>query len=146
MKGMTLIVKTITRLLFGFIILFGASIVLYGHLTPGGGFAGGVILACGCILLVLSFGKEAALDIMKLRTVTVWESIGALCFLAIALAGLAQGAFFQNVIPRGTPLRLFSGGGMMWSNIAIGIKVWAGLFTAFLALALFRIDRNGKGS
>ena len=60
MTGMTLIVKTITRLLFGFIILYGVSIVLYGHLTPGGGFAGGVILACGFILLVLSFGRDAA--------------------------------------------------------------------------------------
>ena len=36
MGGMSLIVKNITRLVAGFIALFGAYIVLYGHLTPGG--------------------------------------------------------------------------------------------------------------
>ena len=34
MNGMTIIVKTITRLLIGFIIVFSASIILYGHITP----------------------------------------------------------------------------------------------------------------
>ncbi len=38
--GMTLIVKTITRLTVGLILLFGIYIVLHGHLSPGGGFAG----------------------------------------------------------------------------------------------------------
>ena len=46
-KGMTSIVKTVVRFTMGIIIIFGAYIVIYGHLTPGGGFAGGVILACG---------------------------------------------------------------------------------------------------
>lgn len=41
MKGMTLIVKVIAELVKDFIILFGIYIVLNGHLSPGGGFAGG---------------------------------------------------------------------------------------------------------
>ena len=40
MRGMTLIVKTITALLIGFILLFGFYVILTGHLSPGGGFAG----------------------------------------------------------------------------------------------------------
>ena len=35
-KGMTPIVKTIARFVMGIIVIFGAYIVLYGHLTPGG--------------------------------------------------------------------------------------------------------------
>jgi len=42
-KGMSLIVKTITRLTVGLILLYGIYIVLHGHVSPGGGFAGGVI-------------------------------------------------------------------------------------------------------
>lgn len=44
-KGMTLIVKTVTRLTLGFILLYGIYISLNGHISPGGGFAGGVIVA-----------------------------------------------------------------------------------------------------
>ena len=43
--GMSLVVKTVTGWLKAFILLFGIYIVLYGHLTPGGGFAGGVVVA-----------------------------------------------------------------------------------------------------
>ena len=45
MKGMTVIVKTITGLISGLILLFGIYIVAHGHLTPGGGFAGGIIIS-----------------------------------------------------------------------------------------------------
>jgi multicomponent Na+:H+ antiporter subunit B len=45
MKGMTVIVKTISGWVKVLIFLFGINIILFGHLTPGGGFAGGVILA-----------------------------------------------------------------------------------------------------
>jgi len=142
MKGMTLIVKTITRLVFGFIIVYAACITLYGHITPGGGFAGGVMLVCAFVLLVLAFGKESALDILSVKALSAWDSIGALCFLGIALLGFIPGIFFMCFMPRGTPLRLISGGTIMWSNIAIGIKVSAGLLSAFITLVVFRITRE----
>ena len=43
MKGMTVIVKKTTQLIAGMIFLYGIYIIVHGHLTPGGGFAGGVI-------------------------------------------------------------------------------------------------------
>ena len=46
-EGMTLIVKTISRIIVWMVFLYGAYIILHGHLTPGGGFAGGVIVALG---------------------------------------------------------------------------------------------------
>ena len=142
MKGMTLIVKTITRLIFGFIIVFSASIILYGHITPGGGFAGGVMLACGFILLVLSFGKETALNIVGEKALSVWDCLGALGFLVIAILGFSGGFFFYNFLIKGTPLMLISGGTLMWSNIAIGIKVSASLLAIFIALSIFRMENE----
>ena len=41
MKGMSIIVKTVSHWMSAFIFLYGLSIVFYGHLTPGGGFPGG---------------------------------------------------------------------------------------------------------
>ncbi len=39
-KGMTLIVKTVTRFTLGFILIYGIYVALTGHESPGGGFAG----------------------------------------------------------------------------------------------------------
>ena len=63
MEGMTFIVKTVTGLLIAVIFSFGIYITIYGHLTPGGGFAGGIMLACGLILVTLAFGKNLAGDV-----------------------------------------------------------------------------------
>ncbi len=139
MKGMSLIVKTITNIVIGFIFLYGLYIILHGHLTPGGGFAGGVIIAGVFVLKYLAYGSSKAGEKKSSIISSVFESVGALLFVGIALLGLLlTGVFFLNFIPRGTPLHLLSAGIIPLCNIAIGIKVGAGLFSIFLALAAFK--------
>lgn len=140
MKGMSPIVKTVTSLVAAFIVLFGIYTVLYGHLSPGGGFSGGVILACGLILVCLAFGREFVEEIVGERTVTIFDCVGALAFLCIAtVLGYYGGVFFFNVLVGGRPSFLLTDGGIILPcNVAIGIKVGACLFGAFLALAVFR--------
>ncbi|HAZ10285.1 MAG: MnhB domain-containing protein [Candidatus Omnitrophota bacterium] len=134
--GMTLIVKTITRLTVGLILLFGIYIILHGHLSPGGGFAGGVIVALSFVHLMLAFGKDIAVSRVSKNLASNLESIGALMFLSIALLGFLGGSFFLNILPKGTPFNLFSAGIIPLCNIAIGIKVGVGLFAIFLALVV----------
>ncbi len=136
-KGMTSIVKTIVRFTMGIIIIFGAYIVLYGHLTPGGGFAGGVILACGYIVLTLAFGKDLALNKMSDKAASILDNTGALAFLAIGMLGFTGGYFFLNFMNKGRLFELFSAGMIPLCNIAIGIKVMSSLFAIFIALAIF---------
>ena len=135
-KGMSLIVKTITRLTVGLILLFGIYIVLHGHLSPGGGFAGGVIIALCFVHLMLAFGKDTAVRKVSKNLASNLESIGALMFLSIALLGLIKGSFFLNILGKGTPFNLFSSGTILLSNIAISLKVGVGLFAIFLALVV----------
>ena len=139
-KGMSSIVRTVTALVAGLIAVFGVYIVLYGHLTPGGGFSGGVILGCGLILLCLAFGREFVEELIGERTATIFDCVGALAFLAIAtLVGYHGGVFFYNVLFKGEPRFLLTDGGIiMPCNVAIAIKVGACLFGVFLALAVFR--------
>ena len=140
MNGMSSIVKSITRLVTGFITIFGIYIILYGHVTPGGGFAGGVILACAFILLTLAFGKGFSLGIMSRKEASTWDSIGAALFLLFAVLGLVfTQMFFQNFIDPAKPFHPWKGGGtILYNNIFIGIKVSACLFGVFIALILFR--------
>jgi multicomponent Na+:H+ antiporter subunit B len=139
MKGMSLIVKTITNITIGFILIYGIYIILHGHLTPGGGFAGGVIVAGAFILRIIAFGSEAGREKMSSTIGSIFESVGALLFIGVALAGLViAGTFFLNFLPKGVPLHLLSAGIIPLCNIAIGIKVGAGLFSIFLALAALK--------
>ncbi|MCK4673068.1 sodium:proton antiporter, partial [candidate division WOR-3 bacterium] len=78
MKGMSLIVKTITNIVIGFIFIYGVYIILHGHLTPGGGFAGGVIIAGVFILKFIVFGKGAKSEKKASTTASIFESIGGL--------------------------------------------------------------------
>ncbi len=136
-KGMTPIVKTITRFAIGIIVIFGAYIILYGHLTPGGGFAGGVILASSYVLLTLAFGKDMALSKMGNTAASILDNSGALAFVVIGLLGFTGGYFFYNFLPKGEQFQLFSAGFIPLLNIAIGVKVTASLFAIFMALSIF---------
>jgi multicomponent Na+:H+ antiporter subunit B len=149
MEGMTVIVKTVTRWVKAFIFLYGIYITITGHLTPGGGFAGGVIIACSYILLTLAYGKDFVHNMLKSVTASRLDSVGALLFLVIALLGLGFGGlFFANFLHTRFPdisLSLFSAGAIPISNIAIGIKVGASLFSVFVIISVLRIIETGDG-
>ena len=136
-EGMTSIVKTVVRFVMGIIFIFGAYIVLYGHLTPGGGFAGGVILACGFIILTLAFGKGVGLSKMSDSWASILDNSGAILFLIIGFLGFTGGYFFLNILGKGKQFALFSAGTIPLSNIAIGLKVTASVFAVFIALSIF---------
>jgi len=140
MKGMTVIVKTVSSWVKVLIFLFGINIVLFGHLTPGGGFAGGVILASAYVLLMLAFGREYVEKNLSLPVASKVDCIGAFFFALIAILGFVfGGVFFVNFLFKySQPLRLISAGTIPLSNIAIGIKVGASLFLVVLALSIFR--------
>jgi len=140
--GMSLIVKTVTRLTVGLILLFGIYIVLHGHLSPGGGFAGGVIIALSFVHLMLAFGKDVAVSKISKNLASNLESVGALMFLSIALIGYLGGSFFMNVLEKGKHFKLFSAGTILLSNVAISLKVGVGLFAIFLALVI--LERSSK--
>jgi len=139
-KGMTGIVKKTTQLLVGVIFLFGVYVVLHGHLTPGGGFAGGTIISGAFILLVLAFGD----DIMHLRATkegsSRLENLAILLFALFGMAGmlLIPSVFFKNYFPQGTLFELLSAGIIPLYNILVGIEVAASLFTIFLAFVILK--------
>lgn len=140
MKGMTVIVKTISGWVKVLIILFGVYIILFGHLTPGGGFAGGVILASSYVLLMLAYGKDFVQENLPSSLSSKLDCIGALAFGMIAVLGIVfGGVFFSNfLVQYGQRFNLISSGTIPLSNIAIGVKVGASLFLVIFVLSTFR--------
>jgi multicomponent Na+:H+ antiporter subunit B len=117
-------------------VLFSLYLVTHGHLTPGGGFQGGVILATGVLLIYLAGEFD---DLHGLYTESALErgqSVGAAGYVAIGLLGMAAGtAFLDNVLPLGRIGSVFSAGTVPLINMSVGLEIAAGLvllLTTFL--------------
>ncbi|RLI29740.1 cation:proton antiporter [Candidatus Bathyarchaeota archaeon] len=140
-EGMTLIVKTVSRILAPVMLLLSAYIVLHGHLTHGGGFQGGVLIACALVLLLLAFGVDYVEGKVSFSFGQVFRSLGATIILITALLGMAFGFwFFKNVgvYPYGFPGGIFSAGSLLLYNIGEMANVSASFLVAFYFLVKFR--------
>ena len=137
--GMTLIVKIITDVMIGFMLVFGAYIVLFGHITPGGGFPGGVMIALGYILITLAYGRKVVERKISGIIASIVDDLGALLFWLVGIVGLYIGTkYFINFLGKGEPFNLFSAGTIIINNIAITLKVGMSLYAIFLALAILQ--------
>lgn len=133
-EEMTVVVRTITRFLLPFTVVFGLYLVAYGHLSPGGGFQGGIVLAGAVMTLYIAFGYNAAhlFDEQQLDDAEHW---GALGYLAVGLLGIAVGGLFlQNVLPTGVPGTFLSGGILPILSGVVGLKVASGTLLVIMAL------------
>ncbi|MFO7896867.1 MAG: hydrogen gas-evolving membrane-bound hydrogenase subunit E [Candidatus Cloacimonadales bacterium] len=106
---------------FPIIILFGVYLFLHGHLTPGGGFQGGVLIASAFVLMMLS-DMNASLNHLVLETV---ESISGFAYVLVGLLGLVLlGAFLDpTFLPLGQYGLLFSAGAIPLIYTFVGLKV-----------------------
>ncbi len=129
--GMSLIVKTITRLTVGLILIYGIYIVLQGHISPGGGFAGGVIIALSFIHLILAFGKEPVLKKMSQARMLFLMMAGGVIFLFLVSLGFIGRAHY---LESSRNFKLFAAGLIPIEDIFISLLVSMGLLIIFLTL------------
>ena len=144
---MSKIVRTVANQLILFVLILGLYVIMHGHVTPGGGFQGGAIIASGTIMLIVAFGSGEIRKWLRERHLSVVESSGALLFSLLAFAGIGTVFFFNFLIgsrvfggipPTGpNPGDVWTGGVIPLMNLAVGLKVMAGLSGVVLALALF---------
>jgi multicomponent Na+:H+ antiporter subunit B len=140
-------VRVLGLALLGPLVLFGIYVVAHGHLSPGGGFQGGVVLATGALLVYLSGEYVTLRRVRPEALLDLAESSGAAGYVAVGLLGLAAGAtFLENVLPLGQPATLLSAGMIPLINLAVGLEVAAGfvlLLSEFLEQTLV-VRRPGE--
>ena len=124
------LLTTGSRLLVPLILLLGAYVIVNGHLTPGGGFQGGAIIASATLLLLLT----DPLRHFSHGLISIIESISGLVFISVGVAGLfLAGGFLDNrILPIGEFGSIFSAGAIPVIYAFIGLKVGAE-FTSMLA-------------
>lgn len=137
--GSSKIIRTIAQKLFPFIVLFGLYLISHGHLSPGGGFQGGVVLGTAIILLTLSHSLVQIEKKFKSRWLNMLEKLAILTLIFLGFLGIFLGyTFLSNFLPLGSPGQIISGGLMLPLNIVIGIKVATGISVIFYALVRYR--------
>jgi multicomponent Na+:H+ antiporter subunit B len=143
-----MIVKTIANISFPFVLIYGLYVIAHGHLTPGGGFQGGAVVASGLVLMLVAYNSEWISKKIKESNLSIFESIGALGFIILAFLGIVFGGmFFTNFlvgtdtifsnIPLNGAADINSGGTLPLMNFAVGLKVIAGLFAIIFIMAHF---------
>jgi energy-converting hydrogenase B subunit I len=138
--NMSKIVRTAAGVLFPFILVFGFYIVLHGHLTPGGGFQGGAVIATAFVLLIVAHSFNFISRHIRVQLLHSTESLGLLIFVITALLALTLGVtFFANWLANtgsifGNPVAfgsnpgdLNTGGVIPIMNLAVGVEVLGAL-------------------
>ena len=121
----SVILSTSQKLLFPLIVLFGAYVFANGHLTPGGGFQGGAIIATGFLLLLMANPQAE----FKHGLLNAIESVSGTSYVIIGILGAVLGLGFldNRFISLGQLGTLFSAGAIPVIYSLIGLKVGAEL-------------------
>ncbi|MTI70985.1 MAG: sodium:proton antiporter [Firmicutes bacterium] len=117
------ILASVCRVLFPFILIFGFYIIIHGHLSPGGGFQGGAILATAFLTTYFMNFKK----ITDLNFLIKIEKIFFLIILLIAMFSLiTKGEVFTSFLSTNSELKPIF---LITLNFFIGIKVASGLIS-----------------
>lgn len=128
---MTVIDRTVSRILLPFLLLYSVYVILHGHLTPGGGFQGGVLLASSVILVCVVYGLRKAEHIINEETSHRVESIAGV-FLAFLI--ILEFFLRKNLLPSEAPFHVWSGGEILFLNITGGLIVMTAFIIIFYSM------------
>ncbi|HCP32727.1 TPA: hypothetical protein DIT45_05780 [Candidatus Acetothermia bacterium] len=121
------VIRTSADLLFPPILLLGIYLVLFGHLSPGGGFSGGTVAGTGLLLCAVALGADVVGRRFHEPTLERFEWEILLAILLLALIPVLFGRLpFTDLLPRGRLGSLASGGSILIYNALIGVKVFIG--------------------
>lgn len=143
---MSTILKLFTFPISLIIICYGINTILGGHITPGGGFQGGAMIAGGLIFCIIVYGLKESPFKLSHDFLAAIESAGALGYVFLGLAGLFFSGFFMynlgvdlyGIVPS-TIKTIFNypdpinAGIIPYLNFVVGLKVLVGLSAVVIA-------------
>jgi multicomponent Na+:H+ antiporter subunit B len=133
------VVRTAVFLLGPLALLVSTYFAVFGHISPGGGFAAGVIAASGLLYVAIAQGMRQTEARLRPRTMAAIEKGILFALLAWGLAPVFVGRTpFTDLLPKGTPGQILSGGSILIYNLLITAKVFLGSWVVIAAFAQHR--------
>jgi multicomponent Na+:H+ antiporter subunit B len=134
-----IIVTNTVRLLVPVIQIFAFYVLAHGHVSPGGGFQGGVIMGASFILVALSWDLETALARFPLDRCTIVAGAGIILYGGIGLLSMFLGGEFldyaelANVFPVSREMARYYA--ILGVEIGVGLTVTAIMFSLYANLS-----------
>lgn len=132
------ILKRIAAIILPLMCIYGIYVILHGHVSPGGSFAGGIIVALSFIAYSTIYGLERGKAKLPERILILVESLGTLWYVVLGLVGIFKGLpFLANKLAgfdMGVPGTLSSGGLISLLGIGVGIRVASTMVTLFFTM------------
>lgn len=121
-----------------FITLVAIYVFLHGHLSPGGGFPAGAMIATATLFSLIGYKYNYSISTLK-----IIESKSGFLIVFLAICGLYfTGSFFGNFLPTGKVGQLFSSILILIIYSLVGFKVGAELSTGIKTLYDGEKDAN----
>ena len=129
------VLDTASRLLTPLIITFAAYVVAHGHLSPGGGFQGGILLAA--VLILVRLVRQDRTWGLSPRAALMTACAGVALYAATGFAALAFGGRFLDygVLPLPLESAAIRAAGSLTIEIGVGLGVMGVMALIFEALA-----------
>ncbi len=109
-----------SKAIVGVIIMSGIYMMIHGHLTPGGGFPGGTMIASSMLLLYLADNSFRA----NIKGFKLLESVMGSFYVLIGISSIfISGYFLQNYLPNLVVGDVISSGLIPIIYVLIGLKV-----------------------
>ena len=125
-------------------IVYMFYIILHGHLSPGGGFQGGVLVAGALLLCFLGYGHRTNYHGYEHGYIPRVETLAEIVYIAVAVAGIiAGGNFCLNIILS----RFWEIETAQIMSDAVGVNVFTGiscLMILMLAVLMRGDDEEGS--
>jgi len=128
------VIQASAQILLPLILVLGLYLTFFGHLSPGGGFSGGVVAASGLLLCVMSIGLDTVYKRLSGAGIERLEwglpmMIVAVCVLPTAFSR----PILSNLLPIGEAGQVFGSPSILLLNALVGLKVligsWMVLYT-----------------
>lgn len=130
-----LILRVITKLLVGPIILFALYVQFHGDYSPGGGFQAGVIFAAAFILYGVVFGLRLAKHALPEWIVHRLMAFGVLLYAGTGVASLLLSANYLDYDVLGANPVAGQHWGILVVELGVGITVSAVMVSIYYAFA-----------
>ena len=136
-KKKPVIVRSAADFFLPLACVYGAYVVLHGHLSPGGGFQGGVLIASAILMVFLGYGSLKVKKTFTDHKLHSSETVAEIIYVILGLLGIIGG--FNFCVNFVFDSLNFDTSVLM--NHAVGYHVMGGII-CLLAMMLSLLDQN----
>ena len=132
-------VTNTVRLVVPVIQIFAFYVLAHGHVSPGGGFQGGVAMGASFILIALSWDLRTALSRFPIERCFAIAALGIVIYAGIGLLSMMLGGEFldyahlSTVLPVSPEMARYHA--MLGVEIGVGFTVTAIMFALYASLS-----------